>query len=312
MQSNRFETYLHQKRESLPSHLEVGWEGFKQMYTKNNSTRRMENPKMVERLADQFDSSLGGSSANGSIVIDPVIIDRKSLLAIDEDRRTLNELDDQELLDAPPESLVATKAMVTIRVKGVHEKYSPMLVINMTDRGEEIAFGEQVHICTNMTILHADHRFSTFGRGRISLEELLTEAARLMNRNEQIFEEDLALMERLQQERVTRSAWHEWVGELYSRIHYVNGQRLSRRISTLSAEEKELPVTATELSRILMEATTPSHDEYQWEGDVTNKWNVLNYGTEKLKLLHGSSPNTVLKANSNWANMVIQRDFSLN
>ncbi len=294
----------------LPRHLYLEWPAFQKMYTKNSEVRRLANPKLVEQLASQFQDCI---KDNNSEIEIKTIIDRQSLLYINDTEKTLNKLTDEELLEADPGRLVAERAMAIITVKGIHDDYSPMLVVNMTDKGEEIAYGQNVEVCSNLTILHADQRYSTFQKGkRMKLEEILVEANSLMSRYEKNFDDDLKIIESLKKQEVSRTQWHQFVGELYCTIHPVNSHRLNRTLHLVPESRKDLPITATELGRIIVEADSPSHEVYRWDGDITNKWNLINWGTEMLKIERGSSDKSVLRTNSRWTQMVLEQDFSKN
>ena len=74
---------------------------------------------------------------------------------------------------------------------------------------------------------------------------------------------------------------------------------------TISAlKNKALPINGLQLSKIAIEAEKPSCDVYKWDADLTKVWNILNFGTEGIKVQNGSDSTSSLRANINGVNTV--------
>jgi hypothetical protein len=270
----------------LGAALQISPEAFPRMVTRNGLDRRIGNPWLVEACA----TALQDAMPTSRVTIGSVHVERKSLCAINMGTRQLVELSDVELLATDVNNLIASRAIVTVDVQGLDAEFRPTLAINISPEGEEVAFGTTVDICTNFTIFSADRRFSTFQRHRdrtrprLTTNDLLTQINGLIQSTEDILEGDLQEIDALRHQPVTRSQWHELAGELFTQVHYVNRQRLARNISALSAEEKALPVTASLLADIVAEAKQPTHEVYAWDGELSNRRNLVNFGTEQIKL----------------------------
>ena len=119
-------------------------------------------------------------------------------------------------------------------------------------------------------------------------------------------------IEYLKTQEVSQGAFNRFLGELFSKIEFINHHRVARSIKNVNDDLKKLPVTGRQLAQIAVEAQQPSHSVYDWHNDTTTAWNVVNYGTEILKFQHGSDVNTLLETNSNWIETVKNYDFSTN
>lgn len=294
--------------------LHIEPEGFLQMMTNNGYHRRLSNDWIVKASLDMLQKHV----SKGEAIISAVHIERESIQKIDPESRQLMRVSDEELLESHTNNLIASKAIIMLTVNNLYDDYHPSMAINISPEGEEIAFGNTVQICTNFTILQADNRFSTFQRhrdkssGYLSLDALMKEVSGIFPKIETNLERDLKLIEELKQQKVHRDKWNMLLGELFSRIHYVNRQRLSRNIAALPAEVKNLPITSTLLAEIAAESVKPSHPDYFWDGDYSNKWNLINFGTEKIKLEAGVAPSTWMQTSANWAELIQERNFYAN
>lgn len=299
---------------NLSNVLNIEPEGFLQMMTNNGYDRRFSNSWVIEACQEKFQKHLPTSE----IVVASVNVERASIQKFDQENRQLLLISDQELLDCSADTLIASKVIVKLEARNLYDDYRPSMAINLSPDGEEIAFGNTVDICTNFTILNADRRFSSHPRHRdrskrfMTIQDLMNEIDKIFPRIEENLESDLNFIDELKKITVHRSEWHTLVGELFSRIHYVNRQRLAKNIAAIPVEMKTLPITASILANISAESISPSHPEYEWEGDYINKWNLINFGTEIIKLESGAPPASWMETTENWGKLIIERDFSAN
>ena len=294
--------------------LHIHSDAFLAMLTQNGRDRRLANYQVVETCMERLQRHVGSAEVR----FGAVHLERDSLQRLDIKTRQLVKATDEELLAASPDTLVASKAILTLEVRGMHDDFRPTMAINLSPEGEEIAFGNTVNICTNFTILHADRRFSTLQRHRdkerpaLRVQELIEAVDGIFPEVERYLEQDLALVERLKNQPVQRTEWNALLGELFSQIQYVNRQRLAANISAVPDALKKLPITASLLANIAAESMAPSHGVYAWDGDWSNKWHLINFGTEVIKLERGAPPISWMETNANWASLVMARDFSQN
>lgn len=300
--------------DSVGRTLNIKPEGFLKMLTYNDVDRRFSNPWLVRACYEALQQHANGAE----VVITEIHLERSSLLKIDEKNQQVVKVTDEELLNAPIDKLIGQRAIIKMEVQGWTEDYVPAIAISLSEKGEEIAFGGSVSICNNFTILSSDRYLSTYrrhrdrSRQRMTTQELLTEIGELFPQTEKIFEEDLDRIDALKAQPVSKAQWQQFVGGLFSQIHYVNRKRLNRQIASVPAKLKDLPITAGMLANISAEAVEPAHATYEFVDGYTNKWNCINYGTEQVKTEHGVSPNAVLETNANWTQLVLAHDFSKN
>lgn len=310
------------KKSDLPKSLLLTPKAFFSLYTKNDQYRRVSNPDLVRRCGE----SLSNHVKDGNVRIESIYVERASMLKMDEHTRQFMKIEtDEELLSAQPEQLIAERAIIKFVVDGLNDDYRPSLAINLNESGEEIVFGGNVTICDNFTIFGADRQFSSFdfNKGKVkgkkersqritTVEQVMQQVEKLYPKTHDLLQDDLAYIEQLEQQEVTREQWNEFVGNYFSRIHYVNRMRLARRITEVSENVKNLPITGQILSSIAAEGYQPSYEAYAWEGNMSNRWKCLNFGTEKTKVEHGISSKTVLDWNSKWTNLILNHEFSNN
>lgn len=127
-----------------------------------------------------------------------------------------------------------------------------------------------------------------------------------MSNTVQLFETQLKRIEEINKIDITRSQWHEYLGRKFSKIENTNAHRLARTISNLSKEEKDIAVTSRQLASIAVESMHPNHSEmFGWKNDHTTLWNVVNWGSEVLKMERGVDAATVLEVTDRWTQDVI-------
>lgn len=299
------------------SHIQLGKtltlmpEGFEKMLTYNEHTR-FSNPWIVNACRDALQKHVG----NAEVIVSAIHVERNSLLQLNLKTNQVVKVTDAELLDAPIESLIGSRAIIKIEVRGLHDEYVPAIAINLNEHGEEIAIGGSVDVCSNFTILSSERRFTTHKRHRnkskqrMTTTELLTKVNSLFPQTEKFLAQDLQIIEQLKNQPVSQAKWNEFMGGVFSQIHYVNRKRLNKQIATVPENIKNLPITASLLADIAAEAIEPAHDIYKFVDEYSTKWNCLNYGTEKIKAIHGLSPKLVLDANSNWTNLLLKHNFN--
>ncbi len=292
-------------------------EGFEKMLTFNEVSRRFSNPWLVNRCRDRLQKYIGNADVN----ITQIHVERSSLMKLDSDNRQLLKVDDDELLNADISNIVGRRAIIKMEVKGFTDEFHPAVAISLSELDETVAIGGSVNICSNFTIFSKDNRFFTHSRhsrhtnggvSRMTTDELLKELEKLFPKTEERLEQEIDFIEDLKKQQVSEKQWNAFVGQLFSRIHYVNRKRLRKEIAAVPKELKELPITSSLLADVVAEAIEPAHSVYNFVDGMTNKWNCINYGTEQIKTEHGHSPKLILEANSNWTELVLNHHFGSN
>ncbi len=277
---------------------------FGQMYSYKENGIPVNSGKLFEQLAADWLYAIKG---NYNFEISDLFIDTSDILKIDSDKRLLCKVTSvDELLKLDHEEIAVKRAIGKIKLTGIHEHFSPSLAVNISEKGFELAFGENVNICSYEKVKGAGGNFT-----KLSLKEIRQILKQKMATTMETLETDLALIQSMEQQTVTKSQWQSFLGFQFTKIERANHYRVSRAISALSEEEKSLAVNGRQLARIAVEATQPSHEIYNWNDDVTaSLWAITNWGTERLKFEQGSDSLTVLRSNRDWVNLVSHFPFS--
>jgi hypothetical protein len=298
--------------------IQIKPECMKFIYTNVDGTNNLYNKgELVDRIASAWDDKLKGKA---DIVITSAHIDRNTLVKVDNEKRIISDVSDAELDRIEIGQVAFGRGIFKIEARGLADGYSPAIAVNINENGDEFAWGSEVNICSNFTILRADNILSTYHKvpaaglsgnmTKESLSSIMKQFGIFMAETEAKFQEEQTLIEELKNQPVTKSEFFGMIGDCFTKIQWVNHNRVQRTISNI--KDKELAVNGLQLGRIAVEAYAPSYPVYNWDGDVTTRWNIVNYGTEVLKFERGSDMVTVLRANSNWVNLVRNYNFNNN
>jgi len=269
---------------------------------------------LTKRIRDMWAKKLKGSYTPE---ITEYYIDKKHLYTVNRDRRLISPASDEKLGEVDLGDLAVFRTIAKVTIPGIIEGYRPAIALNLNERGEELGWGNNVELCSNMTIMKSEHLRSSYnkikgsggGQTKMSTDMILKQVSSYMEGTEEYLDQELKQIEEWKGQIISRDEFYRFVGIQFSRIQRINAYRLKRRLAEL--EDKTIPVTGVQLSRIAVEALEPSYNEYVWDNDHTSLWNLINYGTEVLKFQNGSDSATVLKANSNWVELIKSFPFSL-
>jgi len=305
------------KSETLPRAIPCTHEQYSKLWSYRENGA-WSHSHLIERIGNQWSDFLKGE---GVVELTEMYLDPKKLMIIDPDNKVLRRAtSDAELIGTPLENLASGGAIGQFRVKGFHPDYSPSIALNITEKGEQLGIGTQVHICSNFTIFGAGDLMTTWekvtgaggARFNRTLENILKEIKIKLEDTHRRFEMDLQKIEELKSFEIRRPAFERFLGQEFQRIERANFYRINRRITELYADEKKIILNSAQLSRFAVEAAKPSYEIYHWQEDSTNKWKVLNWATEVLKTRHGSDIMSVLKANEMFTQHLLKHDFNLN
>lgn len=279
---------------------------FKNIYTYKEGGLNYNNGKLIHEIAERWQDKLANHL---DVNIQDLYIDSKNVMCIDPERKIVTgKVSKDELLEKDIEEIAISRAIATITVQGLHNEITPSIAVNISEKGEQLAWGDSVQICNNFTILSYDKLISNFNRNRksskITLEDMKRKVDEYMLETEALFEKDLKLIAIMKALPIHRREFHEFIGKIYSQVVYVNHHTINRIIKHIPMHEKQLVLNGSQLSKITVEAQIPSHSIYEWEGDYTSIWKILNFGTEVLKFQKGNDSLTVLRANRDWVKLL--------
>ena len=207
---------------NLPRAIKIAPDAFGQMWSKNDATRRISNPQLIEKIGNNWQQHLG----NADVEIAEVFIDKTHLQYLDLDTKQLQAMTDTDLLDLDVSRLVAGRCIVKLKATGFDTEISPSLAVHITERGEQFSFGDLVHVCSNFTVLNADYFFDTqkiiskLQKGKKwDLQDVLQFFDKSILPNTALnFDLDMQLIEELKAKTVQKGDFNRFVGELFGKI----------------------------------------------------------------------------------------------
>jgi hypothetical protein len=128
-----------------------------------------------------------------------------------------------------------------------------------------------------------------------------------MSQTEKLFTIDLNNIEKYKNVLVTRNEWDEYIGRSFAKIENCNKHRINRTITQLSETEKRIALNSRQLAALAIEGLNPHHSGvYGWQNQTTNLWNIINYGSEVLKIERGIDAATVLQVTDDYTQEVVK------
>lgn len=291
----------------LSSALEIDFEQLQQLRTCNDVVnQRIALSSFVDQLCDAWTQI----QSQCQTLVQSVYLSKSHLRLETTDERGAKleiKLTDEELAAAPIEQLKFSRAGIQIRLEGFGEEFTPALAIIFTEKGIQIGYGINVFLCSNFTIRRADHLIRSGKNG--STEDLCTAARQWMRQTQADFEVAHAEIQALKNTEVDEAGWFEFIGRTYTQIQQMNHLRNHHQIKNVPNHLKDLPLTGAQLQKIVLESIRPAHEAYAFNSSVTNKWNLVNYGTETLKANYGNDFQTLLPTHLNWYELIRKHSF---
>lgn len=303
------DTIRNYPKAKLPTTLEVDGNAIFGLYSQRDGISRINFGEFIEKSLNIYQQVFSGLS----VEIKQCFIERTSLMKINTETRLIHPIiDDDELSETPVHQLIAKRIICKIGAQtSKNAEMIPTLGISLSEKDEQIAFGNDVTICSNFTLFTGkDNLYSAndlMGNKKVyDIDALLKKLMPIFFTSDTRFEIDLANVERLKNIEITKNKWYKFIGRLMEQIHYVNHARENHFIASLPKELKNLPLTQNQLSGILVESVKPAHTVYNWlENETTSAWNVVNWGTEMLKPVYiGNPSHNVLTSHKNWVELV--------
>lgn len=181
---------------------------------------------------------------------------------------TVYSLAEQHGKDAP-EAHIIRRVIAGVQMDTYNDPvrgFCPTIAINFHQMGIEIAYGSNVHVCSNLTILGGTH-IQSYGKGSTPLDKMFDILDAWINRIDVFSENDKKVYDIMNSITVGPNEIEEIIGEmLVSAVKYNDVK--------LRSEEKAFNVTqVSSFTRGVINAKKP---------DLT-AWDLLNIGTDILK-----------------------------
>jgi len=295
--------------------LKIKLTDFEKCYTYRDHSFAVGNSGLVSEIAGRWTDRLKGTAA---VEVTEIYLDPKKIMRVDTVTKHIYPVPAHELPELEIGELAVSRAIAKISAKGFGEPaMAPAIAININERGFELAWGHQVSICQNFNILNVAHRWNDYEKFRgVGSNKVHFELSHLkgilkpyMEETAAHFAAELAMVEQLSVRTIDRGAFQSFMGQLFVKIEYANQMRAQRKIEQLTADEKYLPVTSRQLAAIAVESVHPNHPEvFGWRADVTDVtdvWNLINWGSEVLKAQKGADMATMLRNTAQWTGAVI-------
>lgn len=150
-----------------------------------------------------------------------------------------------------------------------HLNASIALTYIFTDsaKGIQIGFGENVHVCDNLTIFGGFH-FSTYGGGKVNFDEGMQLMHHWLQNLLTLHNKHIAIIDKLKEAKVARQGFHRILGSLFEKAVRRN-----------TGEDIVAPINQTQIADMVRRgANILSGDKETLTG-----WEILNWGTSILK-----------------------------
>jgi len=297
----------------LPKSLSIKPSAISKMYTLVQGLGKVNKGKFINQILGEWaDVSKGKFEPK----IEEAYLDWKSIIHLDSKKRIVSsDISQAKILELNVDELAFGRLIVKIVVPGIHPEFSPTIAVNVNEKGDQFGYGTNVNICSNLNILDAERIWSTYektrgaggGYTKVDQKNILGQLKRYMKSMEKSLEEATKHIDAWKATPIAKDKFHQFIGQEHTKIAVANHHRKHRTIKDLTKEQKFLPVTGDQLSRISVEAAQPSYSEYEWNDDETNVWKIVNFGTGVIKPKFGSDMATLLRTNNNWINLINQR-----
>lgn len=292
--------------------IKINLRDFEQCYTYRDHQFAAGNSRLVSEIMERWDERLKGTA---TVTINEIYIDPAKIMRIDTQAKRIYPVSPVDVAQLELGEIAVSRAIAKVSAEGLgHQNAAPAIAINFSEKGFEIGWGHRVYVCQNFNILNTEHRWNDYekfrgaGQNKVSfdLKQLKGILTPFMDETEAHFSQAIALVERMRNCKIGRSAFQAFMGQLFTKIEYANAMRVERKIALLSAEEKSLPVTSRQLAAIAVESVQPHHPQiFGWSGDETNVYNLVNWASEAIKAEKGTDMLTILRNNAQWTEAVI-------
>jgi hypothetical protein len=143
---------------------------------------------------------------------------------------------------------------------------SPAIAVSFTKQGIKVAFGMNVHVCSNLCI-YGDNYISTYGNNRMPFAKQMDILQFWINMVEEKFQDDLRTTATMQMHEVDGVWVRETVGDLYMKA-------IAKAYPKTASKDLVSPVNTGQLSVMIQKMNVE---------DVKSVWDFYNAGTAIIK-----------------------------
>lgn len=198
------------------------------------------------------------------------------------------------------EAHVLRRVYATIRIKDLEtDELTTTLVIAFHQNGIQTAIGPCVRICHNQCILSAERSAATYGRDKLSLEELLERMDSWLSNFEVQMNEDRERIRRLKEKTIPQAEMFAYIGLLIAfRVsHDSKDKRLSATVETYPLNQGQISEFTEALLLQSMEKQT------------LTAWDLYNVATEIYKPGHTDIP-AIIPQNGAMAELLLRETLN--
>ena len=198
------------------------------------------------------------------------------------------------------EAHVLRRVYATIRIKDLEtDELTTTLVIAFHQNGIQTAIGPCVRICHNQCILSAERSAATYGRDKLSLEELLECMDSWLSNFEVQMNEDRERIRRLKEKTISQAEMFAYIGLLTAlRVsHDSKDKRLSATVETYPLNQGQISEFTEALLLQSMEKQT------------LTAWDLYNVATEIYKPGHTDIP-AIIPQNGAMAELLLRETLN--
>lgn len=198
------------------------------------------------------------------------------------------------------EAHVLRRVYATIRIKDLEtDELTTTLVIAFHQNGIQTAIGPCVRICHNQCILSAERSAATYGRDKLSLEELLERMDSWLSNFEVQMNEDRERIRRFKEKTISQAEMFAYIGLLTAlRVsHDSKDKRLSATVETYPLNQGQISEFTEALLLQSMEKQT------------LTAWDLYNVATEIYKPGHTDIP-AIIPQNGAMAELLLRETLN--
>ena len=198
------------------------------------------------------------------------------------------------------EAHVLRRVYATIRIKDLEtDELTTTLVIAFHQNGIQTAIGPCVRICHNQCILSAERSAATYGRDKLSLEELLKCMDSWLSNFEVQMNEDRERIRRLKEKTISQAEMFAYIGLLTAlRVsHDSKDKRLSATVETYPLNQGQI----SEFTEALLLQSM--------EKQALTAWDLYNVATEIYKPGHTDIP-AIIPQNGAMAELLLRETLN--
>jgi len=215
-------------------------------------TRPIEHHQLIRNVLDNIKSNI-----SHGVVTDPIYAS---------ERQAMRVMWNGEKEECPVENYLIQRLVTKIMIGDTEKGLNSAVAISYTEKGIQIAFGTNVHSCTNLMIW-GQNLMSTFGHNKVNYDAMMDAFDDWMKRFEEKRAFSLDVIAQLKKRKVKEPELFEMLGKLIyeaERSNYSGGNGSSLNVS--------------QTLRLI-----DNYEKEREEKKVVTAWDICNWGTNGLK-----------------------------